>query len=228
MNVQRVGVFVYSLVLILLFTQAVFSGTTGKISGSITDQETRQPLPGANITITGTLLGAAADVNGNYVVLHVPPGIYDIQASMIGYTKVIMSNIRVMIDQTAKADFELGPQVISGEEVTIVAEKNIIKEDVATSVVAISESEVETLPLTSVEEVVELQAGVEDGLVIRGGGADETLYLLDGITLRDPRNNQPITGISLSAVKEISVERGGFNAEYGQVRSGLINVITKE
>ncbi|OGC07770.1 hypothetical protein A2V82_03495 [candidate division KSB1 bacterium RBG_16_48_16] len=228
MNVKRVGVFVYSLVLILLFTQAVFSGTTGKISGSITDQETGQPLPGANITITGTLLGAAADVNGNYVILHVPPGIYDIQASMIGYTKVIMSNIRVMIDQTAKADFELGPEVISGEEVTIVAEKNIIKEDVATSVVAISESEVETLPLTSVEEVVELQAGVEDGLVIRGGGADETLYLLDGITLRDPRNNQPITGISLSAVKEISVERGGFNAEYGQVRSGLINVITKE
>jgi outer membrane receptor protein involved in Fe transport len=228
MDVKRVSIFVCSLVLIFLFTQAVFSGTTGKISGSITDKETGEPLPGANITIPGTLIGAAADVNGNYVILHVPPGIYDIEASMMGYTKVLMSNIRVMIDQTAKADFALGAEAITGEEVTIVAEKNIIKEDVATSVVAVSENEVATLPLTSVEEVVELQAGVENGLVIRGGSADEALYLMDGITLRDPRNNRPITGLSLSAIKEISIERGGFNAEYGQIRSGLINVITKE
>jgi outer membrane receptor protein involved in Fe transport len=46
--------------------------------------------------------------------------------------------------------------------------------------------------------------------------------------MRDPRNSEPTTSIALSAVKEISVERGGFQAEYGQVRSGIINVVTKE
>ena len=54
------------------------------------------------------------------------------------------------------------------------------------------------------------------------------LFQMDGVTLRDPRNNQPITGVALSAVQEVSVERGGFNAEYGQVRAGIVNVVTKE
>ncbi|MBN1996837.1 TonB-dependent receptor, partial [candidate division KSB1 bacterium] len=72
------------------------------------------------------------------------------------------------------------------------------------------------------------QAGIEGGLTIRGGGADEALFLMDGVTLRDPRNNKPIMGIALSSIKEVSVERGGFNAEYGQVRSGVVNVVTKE
>ncbi len=100
--------------------------------------------------------------------------------------------------------------------------------DVATSVTSVSSQEVETLPLTSVTQVVGLQAGVESGLVIRGGGADEALFEVDGATLRDPRNNLPIAGIPLSAVQEISIERGGFNAEYGQVRSGIVNIVTKE
>ncbi|HLE55612.1 MAG TPA: TonB-dependent receptor plug domain-containing protein, partial [Rhodothermia bacterium] len=73
-----------------------------------------------------------------------------------------------------------------------------------------------------------LQAGVESGLVIRGAEPEEALFLVDGVTLRDPRNNQPITGVPLSAIQEVSLERGGFNAEYGQVRSGLINVVTRE
>ena len=69
---------------------------------------------------------------------------------------------------------------------------------------------------------------MEDGLVIRGGEADQALFLMDGFALRDPRNNQPITSVALSAVQEVSLVRGGFNAEYGQVRSGLVNVVTRE
>ena len=52
--------------------------------------------------------------------------------------------------------------------------------------------------------------------------------MLDGVTLRDPRSNQPVGSVALSAIKEIAIERGGFNAEYGQVQSGLINVVTRE
>lgn len=228
MHFKNVGIAIYCSILLIFFTQMAMSGTTGKISGRIIDKETGQPLPGTNVLVVGTQLGAAADLNGYFTILHVPPGQYDLQASMIGYAKVTVRDVRVRIDQTSRVDFELSLEAISGEEVTIVAERNIIKEDVATSVVAISDKELETLPLSTVEEVVELQAGVEQGLVIRGGGSDEALFQMDGITLRDPRNNQPITGIALSSIKEISIERGGFNAEYGQIRSGLINVITKE
>jgi outer membrane receptor protein involved in Fe transport len=112
--------------------------------------------------------------------------------------------------------------------VTVVAEKKAVKKDVATSVAAVSSEELQALPFRNVADVVGLQTGVENGLSIRGGQAGEALFQLDGVTLRDPRNNRPISDVALSAVQEISVERGGFNAEYGQVRSGIVNVVTKE
>ena len=217
-----------SALLLLVCIQLAVGGTTGKIMGRITDQSTGDPLPGANILIEGTTIGAAADMGGEYTILHIPPGTYSVEVSVIGYTKVVVNDVRVRIDQTSKVDVQLSMEAVEGEAVTVIADKNLIKDDVSTSVVAISSDEVEELPFSNVKDVVALQAGIQNGLEIRGGGADQALIQVDGITLRDPRNNQPISGIALSSIQEISVERGGFNAEYGQVRSGLVNIVAKE
>jgi hypothetical protein len=204
------------------------AGTTGKIAGRVTDKSTGEPLMGVNVMVEGTALGSVTDAEGGYSVLQVPPGTFNITLSLLGYAKTNVTGIRVFIDQTAAVDAALSAETIVGQAVSIVAERKAVKKDVATSVAAVSSQELATLPFNSVSEVVGLQAGVEEGLVIRGGGAGQALFMLDGVTLRDPRNNQPISGVSLSAIQEISVERGGFNAEYGQVRSGIVNVVTKE
>ncbi|MBN1997571.1 TonB-dependent receptor [candidate division KSB1 bacterium] len=214
--------------IIILTTSVAFAGTTGKIAGRVIDEATGDPLPSVNVVVDGTMLGAATDSQGYYTILHVPPGTYNLRASFIGYSRTTINDVRVLIDQTARVDFKLKMETISGEEITVVADKNLVREDVATSVTSFTNEQVDVLPLVSVAQVVELQAGVEEGMVIRGGGADESLFQIDGVTLRDPRTNMPITGIALSAIKEISIERGGFNAEYGQVRSGIVNVVTKE
>lgn len=212
----------------LVLVQIARSGTTGKIAGRVVEKETGQPLPAANITIPGTTMGAAADLNGQFTILQVPPGVYQVQISMIGFAKMKVSDVRVFIDQTTRVDFELEAEMLFGQEITVIAERNIVKEDVATSVAALTGDDVKMLPYSNVTDIAGLQAGIQENLTIRGGGAEEALIQLDGITLRDPRNNQPITGIPLSSIQELSIERGGFNAEYGQVRSGLINVVTKE
>ena len=217
-----------SLFLSLVFVQLIMAGTTGKIAGRVIDKATGKPLMGANVFVVSTSMGAAADANGDYTILHVPPGVYSVRASVIGYTTVTVTQVQVRIDQTARVNFELAQEVVAGQTVTIVAERKPVKKDVSTSVASLSGNEVRELPLNTVKDVVGLQAGVEAGMVIRGGNADEALFQVDGITLRDPRTNQPMTGIALSAVKEVSVERGGFNAEYGQVRSGIVNVVTRE
>lgn len=217
-----------SILVVLCITIPLFAATTGKIAGTITEAETGDPMPGVNVVVEGTTLGAATDMEGNYTILRVPPGTYTVQISMMGYKRVNMEGVRVRIEQTIRLDLALEPEVLEGEAVTISAERKMVKEDVSTSVASVSGEDALELPIASVEEVASLQAGVDDGLVIRGGEANEALFQVDGITLRDPRNNKPITGIALSAVQEISIERGGFNAEYGQVRSGVVNVVTKE
>lgn len=222
---------IYIFLLMLLQTIAttgvLFGGITGKIAGKITDKSTGEPLIGANVIIIGTSLGSSTDALGQYTILDVPPGIYSVQISYIGYRKLIINDVRVFIDQTTRIDAALESEAIELGAMVIVAERKIIKPDVATSVVAITGNEVQELPINSVSGAIGLQAGVQ-GLSVRGGGSDRLLFLLDGVTLRDPRNNQPTANIPLSSIKEISLERGGFSAEYGQVRSGIVNVVTKE
>ncbi len=211
----------------IAITNSLLAGVTGKISGKITDKSSDEPLIGANVIVIGTNLGAATDLNGQYTILDIPPGTYSIQISYVGYRKLTINDVRVFIDQTTRLDAALESEAVELGAMIIVAERKVIKPDVATSVVAITGNEVKELPVNSLTGVVSLQAGVQ-GLSVRGGGSDRLLFLLDGVTLRDPRNNQPTAGIPLSSIKEISLERGGFNAEYGQVRSGIINVVTRE
>lgn len=209
------------------------AGTTGKITGRIIDSETGDALAGANIFIEGTTMGAAANPAGYYVILNVPPGTYVLKASMIGYTTYTVQNVRVEIDQTTTVDINMKPTVVSiSGEVTVVAERPVVQKDISASQANIDAAQVEALPVQRVEEVVGLQAGIigslDSGISIRGGGQDETAFMIDGFTLRDERNNTPYTSISLSSIQDIQIQTGGFNAEYGNIRSGVINVVTKE
>ncbi|HDQ45618.1 MAG TPA: TonB-dependent receptor [bacterium] len=216
------------LAVIFVLKSPLWSATTGKIAGTVIDTDTGDPLAGVNVVVLETGLGAAADLEGRYTILHVPPGEYTVQFTMIGYSRMTVSEVRVRIDQTTRIDVGLQMEAVEGQTVTIVAERTPLKVDVATSVVSVSGREVQDLPVSTIEGVVGMQAGVQGGLNIRGSGGEAALLMLDGITMRDPRNNQPISKIALSAVKEINIERGGFNAEYGQVQSGLVNVVTYE
>jgi outer membrane receptor protein involved in Fe transport len=219
--------FFLMLILMIVTISQLWSGTTGKIAGIITDKATGETLIGANIVVVGTSLGGVTDVNGQYTILYLPPGTYKVQISFIGYKTIVVNDARVFIDQTTRVDIALEPQAIEVGETIIIAERNIIKADVATSVVDVSVGEVMNLPATNIQNVLDMQAGIKDGK-IRGSDMDQSLFLLDGVTMRDPRNNQAIIKVALSSVKELSLERGGFNAEYGQVQSGITKVVTNE
>ena len=81
-------------VLVGMFTEGV-AGTTGKIAGKVLDVRTGEPLIGVNMLLEGTTIGAASDLNGNYVILSVPPGVYNLRASAIGCNPVTFENVRV-------------------------------------------------------------------------------------------------------------------------------------
>lgn len=212
---------------LLVAAQSLFAGVTGKIAGVITDSENGQPLPGANVVIEGTMMGAAADLKGYYVILNVPPGTYTLKATMMGYANLTAANVRVSIDLTTTVDFKMKLQAIMGEEVLVVAERPVVQKDISASQANLNAEEIQSLPVVSVASVVALEAGVQ-GLSIRGGGADQTAFMVNGFTLRDERNNQPYTAISYTSIDEIQIQTGGFNAEYGNMRAGLIHVVTKE
>lgn len=210
----------------LLLSYPLFA-QTGKMTGVVKDQKTGETLIGATILIEGTKLGAKTDFEGYYAILNISPGSYTVKASMIGYGSKSYQEVKVNINQTTTLDFTLVDESMTTEEVVIIATQPVIEKDVSSSVVNISMEDVSNLPIVSVASVIGLQAGVQ-GLTVRGGGSDQTAFMINGITFRDERDNSSYTGISFTSVEEIQIQTGGFNAEYGNIRSGLVNVVTTE
>ncbi|MDD3807167.1 MAG: TonB-dependent receptor, partial [Candidatus Marinimicrobia bacterium] len=218
--------FFRGLLLLTLLCGLAYGQTSGKIMGTVTDQN-GNPLAGANVIVNGTVYGAAANEEGFYVILNVPPGVYSVTASYIGYASLTQAGVRVEIDLTTNVDFALKPQAFQGETITVVAERKVLRVDVASSQTNLSSEQIEDLPASSLEDVIGMQAGVS-GLEVRQGGVDELAYLMDGVSLKDDRTGQPVTGVPLSSVQEIMIQSGGFNAEYSDLQAGVVNVVTKE
>jgi len=221
-------------VLLLLFSiNPLQSGTTGKITGKVVDKETNDPLAGVNVIIKGTTMGAATDIYGQYFILNVPPGKYTLGAQMIGYSKQEIQNVAVSVDLTTTINFSLSSTILEiGEGVTVIAERPLIQRDATASAAIVSSAEIEVAPVETFAEVIQNKAGVtvdRDGEIhIRGGRADEIVYLVDGVANIDPFDNKLGVEVSTNAIEELSVISGSFNAEYGQALSGVINIVTKE
>src|SRR5450759_2419404 len=115
---------------LLLGTSALFSGTTGKIAGKILDEKTNEPIIGANVVVSGTALGGATDIDGNYFINNIPPGSYALRVSAVGYNPVNYNQIRVNIDLTTHLDVKISETVIDiGKEVIITAERQLVQKD---------------------------------------------------------------------------------------------------
>lgn len=203
-------------------------GQSGKISGTVTDAETGDPLPGVNVVVEGTSQGATTNAGGFYNILNVAPGTYTVRATFVGYADAVRTGVNVNIDLTTAVDFELQEEAVGLDEVTVQASEPVVKADISANVANLGAESMENIPVAGVEEVIGLQAGIEPGMQVRGSDVDQVNFIVDGMSTRDGRDNTSFTGISYTSVEEVQVQTGGFNAEYGNVRSGLINVVTRE
>lgn len=210
----------------------LFAGTTGKLAGKVRDDSTGEPLVGVNLVLTGTDMGAATDEDGAYFVLQIPPGTYDLSATMIGYQEVIVKNVRIKIDLTTNIDINLSPGVVGLEEITVISERPMIQPDITYSQANVGSDEISALPVEELEEVISLQAGVvvgSDGTMhVRGGRGGEIVYLIDGISVTDPFTSGMAVELENNAIQELQFISGTFNAEYGQAMSGVVNIVTKD
>ncbi len=218
---------------LLLCLAAVFpvsAQTTGKLTGRITDTA-GEPLIGVNVRIDGTQRGAITDTDGNYFIIGVPVGTYTIVASYIGFTTQRVENVRVSVDRTTEVDFQLREEALGLDEVTVTAQRSLVTLDQTSASAKVSGDQLLDLPANSFQEVVALQAGVTRGadgsLHIRGGRSSEIKYYVDGVAVSNPYNNGLVAPVENSAVEEVEVISGTYNAEYGQANSGIVNIVTR-
>ncbi len=219
------------IVLLIALFALLWAGETGRITGRVVDAETGEPLIGVNIIIEGTDLGAATDETGSYLIFNIPPGTYTVVASYIGYQTVRKTGVLVIPDQTTTVDFKLRPTVIEVGPVEVRAKRDVVVRTAVQTTRVISSKEFDRLPVQTLTGLVALQAGVTtaDGYThIRGGRFGEVATYVDGINTQDPFYGISYASPSRDAIQEVIVLTGGFDPEYGQAMSGVIQVVTKE
>lgn len=214
--------------LCLIIPIFLFAGETGKIAGKVTDKA-GVPLPGTNVVIEGTTLGAATDLQGEFFIVNVPPGKYNIRASFLGYTAQLKTDVMVWVDKTVRVDFTLTESTIEMGEISVVAFRpDEVEKDVTATKLRYDINQIDKLPgINDIGDVLNLQADVDAGH-FRGGRSGEALYLIGGSSIINPLTNsrafEPIT----IGLEQVEVYTSGFSAEYGNVQSGVINMVAKE
>jgi outer membrane receptor protein involved in Fe transport len=218
---------VATIALLMVSLLALLSaGTTGKISGKVTDGKSGDPLVGANIILTGTNLGGVVDLEGYYTILNIPPGSYEVQYRFIGYRTHVVKKVLVTSDNTTKLDAVLQEDIVTTEEVVITAEKPVVQVNLTSSVATVNDQDIKMLPVQELQDIVNLQAGVVDGH-FRGGREGEVQYQVNGVSINNAYDNKSSIKIDRSIIQEVQVITGTFDAEYGQAMSGVVNTVLK-
>ena len=228
---------------------ATAEAQTGKLTGVVSDAESGAPLEGAQIILQGTGLTALTGSNGRYFLVNVPPSAYTVLVRRIGYTSQEVRNVIVQIDVTKTIDVALQPAGAVGvADIVVTAEAEpLIQPGMTGAGTNIRSAEIAALPVTSIQGVLSLQQGFLEvpsntdivsftnsrrnpasAIRIRGGRGGETLTLIDGIPINNFIFGGPAFDITTEAIEQLDFQRGGFEPQYGNALSGIINIATRE
>jgi len=213
----------------LAWAASSFAGTTGRITGRVTDPK-HQPLEAVSVAIPALRLGAYTDAEGRFSIANVPAGTYELRVNLLGYSPTTVQNVLVTSDQTATLDVSLGEAPIAVKEVVITAKRPVVDVNQTSSVATVSRQEIEKLPVQQLNDLVALQAGVVSQgseLHVRGGRSDEVQYQVDGVSVNNLYDNQSMLKLDRSVLEEVQVITGTFDAEYGQAMSGVVNAVLR-
>jgi outer membrane receptor protein involved in Fe transport len=239
---RRLGVVTVIVACALFVFGESLAGTTGGISGIVRDAKTGEPIALATVTVPELRRGATTDAQGAYFIVNLPAGKYTVRVALLGYVPQAHEGIEVFPDFTAKLDFSMEPTVLKDvAEVDVKAERPLIQKDATGTTKFLSSEEIKNLPLRGYQDAVAQQSGVvnfklnidneaqnNNTLIIRGGRPNEVAYYVDGFSQQDPLTGVSTTAINADAIDEVVVHAGGFNAEYGRINSGVVNVVTRE
>jgi hypothetical protein len=226
---------------LIYFSGFVSAGTDGTIRGKVSDEDSME-LPGATIYLPALGVGAAADVSGNFIILNIPVGKYDVVVQMVGYQKKTYKEIHVVMDQTVWLNPTLPVAAVEGDEVEVLGTRPLVERGNTSKKITVDKEAIQSLPIRDMSELYSLQSGVvkvesktrgipnqeERGLEevhVRGGRSGEIAYMIDGMYIRNPIFGGIGSGtrLNLFAINEFDWQPGGFNAEYGDAMSAVSN-----
>lgn len=209
-----------------------------QIKGVVIDKSTRQPLEFVNVLVVGLGIGASTDANGDFLITQVPPGIYRLQASFLGYKTELTPEYRVN-HVTPYVQIELEEENASLNEVVVAASpfQKVPESPVSLRVIGLQEIEKAPGANRDISKVVQNYPGVafspigyRNDLIVRGGGPSENRFYLDGVEI--PNINHfstqgasggPVGLIDADLIRSVKFYSGAFPADKGNALSSVLD-----
>ena len=232
-------IFFTGLVTLLFYYSLWADNSKGTITGKVTDKITKEPIPGVNIVVIGTTIGAATDVNGFFEIRGLEVGTYQLRVSAIGFNTVVRTDVVVNNVKPTELLIELTETVIELQGVTVKSEYFDMNPTELNSVISFGYEEIRRAPggfedvvraLSVLPGVAQANPGRND-LVVRGGAPSENLYVVDGFVV--PNINHfgsqgatggPLSYINLDFVRDVTFSTGGFSSLYGDKLSSVLKI----
>ncbi len=216
----------------------------GVIKGKIINKISNEVIPFGSVVIQGTSLGAAANESGEYEIKNLRPGLYNLQASFVGFKSLMVFEIEVTNSRVSIVDFALEEEAQNLEEVVISAANSFFRSDESPlSLRTIGTAEIKRTPggNRDISKVVRALPGVastpsfRNDIIIRGGAPSENTFYLDGIQIPVINHFQtqgssggPVGIINVDLLKEVSFYSGAFPANRGNTMSSVFDFSLKE
>ncbi|MEL7425723.1 MAG: TonB-dependent receptor [Bacteroidota bacterium] len=209
---------------------------TGVIKGQVTDALTNEPVAFADVLVLGTDKGISTDLDGNFEITGLTPGLYDVRASYLGYEEQTQYEIQVTTARPIEVNFAMAEQAELLEEVVVKASPFRKTEESPVSLRTIGVAEIQRNPggNRDISKVVQVLPGVASGvafrndLIIRGGAANENRFYLDDVEV--PNINHfatqgagggPVGLINVNFIREVDFYSGAFPANRGNSLSSI-------
>jgi outer membrane receptor protein involved in Fe transport len=207
--------------------ERALAGTTGILEGTVRDKRTGEPIPGVNVLVAALQVGTTTDVQGGFTLQNVRAGQYEIRFTHVGYQSYVLKNVAINPDVRTRLRIALEQSDVQMDEVVVVQEKPLIQTDVTATTFMVTGEELKTLPISRPLEFVGYKPGTTLEGNVRGGKTTEVSYLVDGLPVQDLIRGGVASVVPISSLVGMSIYTGGFEAEYGNALSGVVNIITK-
>ncbi len=205
----------------------------GTVAGRVVDKRTGHAIPFASVSIPAAKRGGLTDSEGQYTLPGVPPGTYEVKVQFLGYRPGSNPAVVVAVGKVTTVNFQLEDIVVREEKaVEVTAERRLVEVKQGATVRSVNANDIRNLAVTTVGDVLQQQAGIStdaEQIHIRGGRADETVFVVNGVANRDLVTGQSTAGqLNARSVSEVNVATGAYDVRYGNALSGVVEIKLKE
>jgi len=211
----------------------VFAADLGGITGRVTDKRTGHAIPFASVSIPLAKRGGLTDSEGQFSLTGIAPGTYEVKVQYLGYKPGSQTGVVVVAGKAVTVNFAIEDVVVREEKaIEVSAERRLVEVKQGTTVRSVNANEIRNMAVTTVGDLLQQQAGIStdaDQIHIRGGRADETVFVVNGVANRDLVTGESTAGqLNARSVAEVNVATGAYDVRYGNALSGVVEIKLKE